>query len=87
MVIDGTWSVIGSCNFDPRSLLLNLEFFAVIRSAELATALTAICRYERRLSDLVKLSDCRKQTLVARSCCTAPPGRCASGCKENVHAF
>lgn len=62
MVIDGTWSVIGSCNLDPRSLLLNLEFFAVIRSAELATALASICRYERRMSDLVKLSDCRKQS-------------------------
>jgi cardiolipin synthase len=61
MVIDGTWSVIGSCNLDPRSLLLNLEFFAVIRSAELAAALAGICRYERRHSDLVSMSQCRKR--------------------------
>jgi cardiolipin synthase len=61
MVIDGTWSVIGSCNIDPRSLLLNLEFFAVIRSAELAAALAGICRYERRQSDLVDLGHCRKR--------------------------
>lgn len=61
MVIDGVWSVIGSCNLDPRSLLLNLEFFAVIRSAEAATALASICRYERRVSDLVKISHCRRR--------------------------
>jgi cardiolipin synthase A/B len=61
MVIDGQWSIIGSCNIDPRSLLLNLEFFAVIRSAELATALAAVCRYERRQSDLVDLGHCRKR--------------------------
>ena len=30
MVIDGRWSVIGSCNLDARSLRINLEFFAVI---------------------------------------------------------
>ncbi len=31
MVIDGRWSVVGSCNLDARSLRINLEFFAVIR--------------------------------------------------------
>jgi phosphoribosylanthranilate isomerase len=36
MVIDGQWSVIGSCNLDPRSLRLNLEFFAVIHAPQVA---------------------------------------------------
>lgn len=61
MIIDGAWSVIGSCNFDPRSMLLNLEFFAVVRSAELAGALASICRYERRQSDPVRLSKHRRR--------------------------
>lgn len=56
MIVDGTWSIIGSCNFDPRSLLLNLECFAVIRSAETAKLLANVCRYERRHSDPVRLS-------------------------------
>lgn len=61
MIVDGLWSVIGSCNFDPRSMLLNLEFFAVVRSAELATTLAGICRYERRCSDPVRLSRHRRR--------------------------
>lgn len=60
MTIDGLWSVIGSCNLDPRSMRLNLEFMAVIRSAELASAITAICAYEQRHSQPVNVLDCRK---------------------------
>jgi cardiolipin synthase len=44
IVVDGTWSVVGSCNLDPRSLDINLEFVAVIRSAELADLVTRIHR-------------------------------------------
>lgn len=61
MVIDGLWSVVGSCNFDPRSMLLNLEFFAVVRSADFARALNDVCRDERRQSDPVRLSRCRSR--------------------------
>jgi cardiolipin synthase len=61
MVIDGLWSVIGSCNLDPRSLRLNLEFMAVIQSAELASAITAICQYEQRHSEPVNLNQCRNR--------------------------
>ena len=31
-VIDELWTIVGSCNLDPRSLEINLEFLAVIRS-------------------------------------------------------
>ena len=31
MVIDDLYTVVGSCNLDPRSLYINLEFLAVIR--------------------------------------------------------
>ena len=47
MVVDGRTSVIGSCNFDPRSLRINLEFFGVIRSETFAAALEQVCVYEK----------------------------------------
>ena len=46
MVIDGRWSVIGSCNLDARSLRLNLEFFAVLHSPAMAEAVLGICQRE-----------------------------------------
>ncbi len=58
MVIDDDWSLIGSCNLDPRSLWYNLEFFAVFRSAAMAATLRRICRYEMRNSRRVTLLDC-----------------------------
>ena len=50
MVVDDEWSVIGSCNLDPRSLRLNLEFVAVMRSEPLALAVKQVCAYEMRNS-------------------------------------
>jgi cardiolipin synthase len=46
MVVDDEWSVVGSCNLDPRSLWINREFLAVIHSRRFAAALTHIIRYE-----------------------------------------
>jgi cardiolipin synthase len=46
MVIDGEWCVVGSCNLDPRSLWINLEFFAVIRSRAMGTLLEEIASAE-----------------------------------------
>lgn len=57
LVIDGEWTVIGSCNLDPRSLWLNLEFCSVIRSRDMATAILRICRFELRHSRRVTLDD------------------------------
>jgi cardiolipin synthase len=58
MVIDDEWSLIGSCNLDPRSLWINLEFFAVFRSRAMAGAVRRICRFEMRNSRRVTLDDC-----------------------------
>ena len=55
MVIDDLWSLVGSCNLDPRSLRLNLEFLAAIRSQEMAKAVKQICVYEIDNSDPVTL--------------------------------
>ncbi|MGC3966021.1 MAG: phospholipase D-like domain-containing protein [Pirellulales bacterium] len=43
MTIDGRLAVVGSCNFDPRSLRVNLEFFGVVRSDAFARAGADLC--------------------------------------------
>lgn len=39
MVVDGAWALLGSANWDPRSLLLNFEFNVECYDAELAARL------------------------------------------------
>src|SRR5262249_58667077 len=53
MVVDNQWTVVGSCNLDARSLFINLEFLAVIRSRAFARAMNAICKYELARSQRV----------------------------------
>jgi len=66
MTIDDRWSVIGSCNIDPRSFLLNLEFMAVIRSAAAAAAVDEICRDELKNSKLVRYGHTQRLSCVAK---------------------
>jgi cardiolipin synthase len=42
MVVDGLWSLIGSANWDPRSLRLNFEFDVECYDATLAERLEAL---------------------------------------------
>ena len=42
IVIDGVWSVVGSSNFDPRSVLFNDEIDAVVLGSETAQELEAM---------------------------------------------
>ena len=42
MVVDGAWSLIGSTNWDPRSLRLNFEFNVECYGTELAERLEAL---------------------------------------------
>ncbi len=71
MIVDRQWSVIGSCNLDARSLRLNLEFFAVARSAPMARSLNRICLEEARNSVRIDAAYCRRrawwQRLVDRT--------------------
>ncbi|MCE9605357.1 MAG: hypothetical protein K8U03_10705 [Planctomycetia bacterium] len=62
MVVDDCWSVIGSCNLDPRSLRINLEFLAVIRSQPLAAALLKVSDYERAHSRKIELDTHRRSS-------------------------
>jgi cardiolipin synthase len=66
MVIDDEWSVLGSCNLDPRSLRTNLEFVAVARSRPLAAALSGVCRHEMANSTRVTASHCQNRTCWQR---------------------
>lgn len=59
MVVDGIYTVVGSANLDPRSLYINLEFVAVIRSAALANLMQRICAFERSQSQRITLRACR----------------------------
>jgi len=66
MVVDGTWSVVGSCNLDPRSLEINLEFVAVIRSTALAELITQIHHDELAASRRVTEADIARRTIWQR---------------------
>ena len=59
MIIDDQWSIIGSCNFDARSLWINLEFLAVIHSRKFAQALNVIVAHEIERSQRITLKECR----------------------------
>ncbi len=66
MVIDDARSVIGSCNLDPRSLRINLEFMAVIHSRAMARALNRIACFELRNSRRITLADDLRRTWTER---------------------
>lgn len=55
MIVDDHWTVVGSCNLDPRSLRLNLEFLGAIRARELTRvvkhAMALELRQSRRVTD------------------------------------
>jgi cardiolipin synthase len=62
MAIDDRWSVIGSCNLDPRSLQLNLEFIGVVRSRAMNEAIREICAREMQNSRRATLAQWRGRT-------------------------
>jgi len=57
MVVDDEWTVLGSSNLDPRSLWINLEFLAVVRSRALAAAIKDIILHELEHSRRIHLSE------------------------------
>ncbi len=66
MVVDDRYTVVGSCNLDPRSLEINLEFLAVIRSKEMAAAAARICDEELAASRRVTIDDVNQHSLWQR---------------------
>jgi len=60
LTVDGQWTAVGSCNLDPRSLWINLEFLAVVRSPAFAGAVNEICAHEIHHSKRITLADCAR---------------------------
>ena len=67
MVIDGIWSVIGSANFDNRSLELNDEVAVGVSDEGLAAALTRDFEADLTRSHGLKLDDWRRRSILQKS--------------------
>lgn len=66
MVVDATWSLVGSANWDPRSLRLNFEFNVEAYDPALAGALTEWFEIRRRQSRPVSLADVDGRRFLVR---------------------
>lgn len=66
LIVDGVWSLVGSSNFDQRSILFNDEVDAVIlgesTADQLASAFQSAMQHARRIS----MQDVRKLGLLER---------------------
>ena len=63
MTVDGLWSLIGSMNWDPRSLRLNFEFDVECYDATLASELDALIDHKIGMSRPLTLADVHARTL------------------------
>jgi cardiolipin synthase len=57
LLVDELWTLLGSANWDPRSLRLNFEFNVECYDRELATWLTALVRSKLQQSRPLSLAD------------------------------
>ncbi len=67
VVIDGVWSVIGSSNFDHRSVIFNDEVDVVVLGSDNAQDLETIFREDEHLSKTISLQDWRSRPLWDRA--------------------
>jgi cardiolipin synthase len=66
MVVDGAWSLVGSANWDPRSLRLNFEFDVECYDVELATRLDALIDERLSRARLLTLEELTGRSLPIR---------------------
>jgi cardiolipin synthase A/B len=66
MVVDGIWTLIGSGNWDPRSLRLNFEFNVEIYNAEFAARADAAIDAKRRKARELTLAEIDARRLPVR---------------------
>ena len=57
MIVDGAWAMIGSSNWDPRSLRLNFEFNVECYDRDFAAQLSALVAAKRASSREITLAD------------------------------
>jgi cardiolipin synthase A/B len=66
MIVDGCWTLLGSANWDPRSLRLNFEFNLECYDLELARRLQELIEAKRKPAHLVTLQEMDGRPLPAR---------------------
>ncbi len=66
MIVDGQWTLLGSMNWDPRSLRLNFEFNVECYDAELASSLLSIAEASILESRECKLADVESRNLLIK---------------------
>jgi len=66
MIVDGIWSLVGSTNWDARSLRLNFEYNLECYDDQLAEALTGIAEEKRKASTPLTLEDIQGRTLLIK---------------------
>lgn len=66
MIVDGLWALIGSTNWDPRSLRLNFEFNVECYDQHLADSLNEIVDAKARSARELKLADVNGRSFVSR---------------------
>ena len=67
MVVDGTWSMFGSANFDNRSLELNDELNVTVSSRELAMRLLNDFDQDLKVSKKIELEEWRRRSLLMKA--------------------
>ena len=65
-VIDGVWSVVGSSNFDRRSVLFNDEVDAVVLGSATAQELQTMFEKDTKDAKQIDLANWRRRSLMAR---------------------
>jgi cardiolipin synthase len=66
MLVDGCWVLLGSANWDPRSLRLNFEFNVECYSSDLAAALQAIVKHKLLHARQLTLREVDSRSLVLK---------------------
>jgi cardiolipin synthase A/B len=66
MIVDGEWSLIGSANWDPRSLRLNFEFNVECYDRDLAGQLTALVHAKRSAGREITMAQVDSRPLLVR---------------------
>lgn len=66
VIVDDEWVLLGSANWDPRSLRLNFEFNVESYCQRLAARLNEILDQKKKLSVLVTPDELRQQSLLIR---------------------
>jgi cardiolipin synthase len=66
MLVDGVWALLGSSNWDPRSLRLNFEFNLECYDRDLAGVLEGVFQARLRRARLLTLADMEGRSLPVR---------------------